>query len=137
MPTIAPSWNIAPSSPVIACYRCTKLATVPWGITTRSGERPLINARSETAHTKPTFAKAFDKARCLAPVNGFYEWTTNRSGRKRPVWITRLDDQPFALGSADGPAELRRPATMAGSSGSRSSLLHSFHQGRGGGGTGG
>ena len=101
MPTIAPSWNIAPSSPVIACYRRTKLATVPWGITTRSGERPLINARSETAHAKPTFAKAFDKARCLVPVNGFYEWTTNRSGRKRPVWITRLDDQPFALGSVD------------------------------------
>ena len=50
---------------------------------------------------KPTFAKAFDKARCLVPVNGFYEWTTNRSGRKRPVWITRLDDQPFALGSVD------------------------------------
>ena len=97
VPTVPPSWNIAPKSLVIACYRRTKMATVPWGIPTRSGERPLINARSETAHTKPTFAKAFDKARCLVPVNGFYEWTTNRSGRKRPVWITRLDDQPFAL----------------------------------------
>ena len=78
VPTIAPSWNIAPSSPVIACYRRTKLATVPWGITTRSGERPLINARSETAHAKPTLPRLFDKARCLVPVNGFYEWTTNR-----------------------------------------------------------
>ena len=97
VPAVPPSWNIAPKSPVIACYRRTKMATVPWGIQTRNGERPLINARSETAHAKPTFAKAFDKARCLIPVNGFYEWTPNQSGRKRPVWITRQDDQPFAL----------------------------------------
>ena len=36
-----------------------------------------------------------------------------------------------------GQAALRRSPTMAGSSGARSSLLHNFHQGRGGGSSGG
>ena len=97
VPQLAPNRNIAPSNRVLACYRGTRMSTVRWGIPSRYGDRPIINARSETAHSKPTFAQAFDNARCLIPVNGFYEWQAVGTSRKQPFWITRTDDQPFAL----------------------------------------
>ena len=34
----------------------------------------MINARSETASTKPAFAEALKFRRCLIPADGFYEW---------------------------------------------------------------
>jgi putative SOS response-associated peptidase YedK len=48
-----------------------------WGIVPawKHGSAPLlINARSETAATKPMFRKALQSRRCLIPANGFYEW---------------------------------------------------------------
>jgi putative SOS response-associated peptidase YedK len=32
-----------------------------------------INAMAETADTKPTFREAFQRHRCLVPVDSFYE----------------------------------------------------------------
>ena len=36
--------------------------------------KPLINARSETVHKKPSFRDAFHASRCLIPADGFLEW---------------------------------------------------------------
>jgi len=44
------------------------------------GKRPLINARSESAHEKRMFAKPLREGRCVVPSTGYYEWT--REGKK-------------------------------------------------------
>ena len=38
-------------------------------------KRPIINARSETAHEKRMFSEPLKKSRCVVPSTGFYEWT--------------------------------------------------------------
>lgn len=56
----------------------------------------LINARSETVETKPAFRHAFQKKRCLIPVDGFYEW--KRDGKtEQPFHIQMRDESIFAL----------------------------------------
>lgn len=51
------------------------------------------NARSETAHAKPSFRAAFRHRRCLIPADGFFEWkrSSRTSGEKTPYYITRVD----------------------------------------------
>jgi putative SOS response-associated peptidase YedK len=56
----------------------------------------LINARSESASSKPAFRAAFRKRRCLVPADGFYEWVKTSEG-KRPVYIRRRDRKPLAF----------------------------------------
>ena len=56
----------------------------------------MINARSETAATKPSFRNAFKKRRCLILADGFYEWKGDR-GHKQPMFITLPDGNPFAF----------------------------------------
>lgn len=43
--------------------------------------RPVINARSETAATKPMFKDGMLQRRCLIPASNYYEWE-KRDGRK-------------------------------------------------------
>ena len=46
----------------------------------------MINARSETLDTKPSFRKAFATRRCLIPSDGYYEWRKVSDG-KQPYLI--------------------------------------------------
>ncbi len=101
---LTPRWNIAPTQRV-ACVRWIEgrrvMDQLRWGLVPawardeRSGAR-LINARSETAHTKPSFRGPMRSHRCLIPADGFYEWTGER-GAKRPWCIRRVDGQPMAF----------------------------------------
>jgi putative SOS response-associated peptidase YedK len=61
-----------------------------------SGAAMMINARSETAATKPAFSDPLKSRRCLIPADGFYEWL--RTGKaKQPFCFEVNDGQLFAF----------------------------------------
>lgn len=100
-----PSWNLAPTAPILGVMAedgRRRAGMMRWGFTfsaRRDGagsSRPLFNARSETLTERPAFRAAFASRRCLVPINGFYEWRGDGSGRT-PLWIHRTDERPFAL----------------------------------------
>ncbi|ABD10632.1 DUF159 family protein [Frankia sp. CcI156] len=79
--------------------RVLRLAT--WGLVPswakeRTIGAKMINARSETAATKPAFRSAFAARRCLVPATGFYEWFHPGGGSRR--------GQPFYIRPAGHPA---------------------------------
>ena len=47
-----------------------------------AGGRLILNARSETAVDKPTFAAAFRQRRAILPADGFYEWSRDETKTK-------------------------------------------------------
>ena len=56
----------------------------------------MINARSETAATKPAFRDALKSRRCLIPADGFYDWM--RTGKaKQPYCFEVNDGELFAF----------------------------------------
>ena len=50
----------------------------------------MINARAETADSKPAFRSAFKSRPCLVPVDGWFEWT-NKGGGKSPRFLSMAD----------------------------------------------
>jgi putative SOS response-associated peptidase YedK len=101
---ISPRYNIAPTQPVVAVRQADggrELAQMRWGLLLSWSEAksgpPLINARSETAATRPSFRHAFRSRRCLIPADGFYEWQASDEGPKQPFLITLRDERPFAF----------------------------------------
>ena len=49
-----------------------------------------INAKAEGIETRPAFRDAFERRRCLVPVDSFYEWKKTGTGK-----------QPYAIALAD------------------------------------
>ena len=101
---LAPRYNLAPSQDA-AVARAEEsgrtLSMLRWGLVPAWSRDPkigykLINARSETAHAKPSFRAAFRSQRCLIPVDGFYEWS--QRGAARQAWLIEpLDGGIMAL----------------------------------------
>jgi len=101
-----PRYNIAPTQPVPIIRRHPKepireLSLFRWGLVPSWAKDPsvaarMINARSETAGTKPAFADALKSRRCLVPADGFYEW--QRTGKaKQPYCFEINDGELFAF----------------------------------------
>ena len=106
VPDLPPRYNIAPSEPV-ATVRLTaghaprEMVLLRWGLIPHWAKDPgvgakMINARSETVATNPSFRSAFRRRRCLVPATGFYEWQ-RQERRKQPVYIRMHDWHPFAF----------------------------------------
>lgn len=98
-------YNIAPSQlvPVIKCingnvavFENMRWGYVPSWSNFSSGNKPMINARSETLSEKAYFTRSFRLRRVLIPADGFYEWQQTHTGKK-PYRIQRKDGQPFAF----------------------------------------
>lgn len=46
-----------------------------WGFPRFGAKGVIINARSETADSRPMFKKSLHTRRCIVPSTGFYEWS--------------------------------------------------------------
>lgn len=105
-----PSYNVSPGSymPVVRYHQeeSSKSPTVhymKWGLIpsfTKKSEQPdhfrMFNARSESVHEKASFRKLLPKCRCLATVEGFYEWKKDGT-RKQPYYIHFKDGRPLVF----------------------------------------
>jgi len=101
-----PRFNIAPTQPVPVIRQHPKepvreIAPMRWGLIPSwardaSVAASMINARSETASTKPAFRDALKLRRCLIPADGFYEWV--RTGKsKQPFCFEVNEGELFAF----------------------------------------
>lgn len=99
---IEPNWNLAPGRRALV-FRETDLGSSAelfhWGFlpawADATSQKP-INARVETAASKPYFRKAWKAGRCLIPADGWYEWMGTVKS-KQPYFIYRSDDQPILM----------------------------------------
>jgi len=88
-----------PATPSVDVNR--EWAWFRWGLIPHWSDDPsianrLINARAETAASKPAFRSAARYRRCLIPADGFYEWKTTPRG-KQPYLVRLHGDRLFAL----------------------------------------
>jgi putative SOS response-associated peptidase YedK len=119
------SYNVAPSTSVLSVVArhprdpqgvpdptrtARSIRVMRWGLVPHWAKDPgvgsrLINARAESAASKPAFRDAVARRRCLLPADGWYEWrrTAGRTGnpgsgtRKQPFFITPGDGSGLAL----------------------------------------
>lgn len=101
-----PRYNIAPTQPapvIVASdsgerrLRHYRWGLVPWWAESPAVGARMINARSETAATKPAFREALRHRRCLVLADGFLEWTKRPDGTKQPFLIRTADRRPFVF----------------------------------------
>ena len=100
LPNFPPSWNVAPtdSLPVVrldakAGQRSLDMlccGLIPYWAKDINVGFANINAKAEGIESKPAFRNAFERRRCLVPVDNFYEWKKTRTGK-----------QPYAIALAD------------------------------------
>lgn len=115
-PNFPPRTNIAPTQPIpiIRMEReadgkaARHFTLVRWGFLPGFVKDPkdfplIINARSETAATKPSFRNAFKRRRCIIAADAFYEWRRDKAGKGKskkpsvPFLIRRRDGAPMAF----------------------------------------
>jgi len=101
-----PRYNIAPTRlvPVVRQHPrepIRQLSLMRWGLIPSWAEEPsvatsTINARAETAATKPAFRDPLRLRRCLIPADGFYEW--KRTGTfKQPFCFEVNEGELFSF----------------------------------------
>lgn len=124
VPPFMPLFNLAPTQPVAvvrhvpeAADSQRELVWMHWGLIPswakdRSMGARMINARAETAASKPAYRAAFRRRRGLVVADGFYEWqrpeqtadlgtgrksSRGKGAKKQPYFFHKNDDRPFAF----------------------------------------
>jgi len=92
--TIKLSGDVFPSDIVPVQVGPDDFTPMKWGFSGFDG-RALINARSETAHEKKTFADSLQNRRCVIPASGYYEWQKSGGSKQKfrfyvPDWTIYL-----------------------------------------------
>lgn len=112
-------YNVAPTKPVLSVVTrhprdaegtpdpdrtVRSIRVMRWGLVPHWAKDPgvgsrMINARAESAATKPAYRDAVAKRRCLLPADGWYEWqrSTTSGTRKQPFFITPADGSGLAM----------------------------------------
>ncbi len=67
-----------------------------WGFSGFDGKGIIINARLESADTKPMFKKAFNSQRCLVPAGWYFEW--KKDGAKKEKYAICAKEPLFMAG---------------------------------------
>lgn len=74
--------------PIITENGERRIEMAKWGFAPHYVKKPLINARGETVHEKPTFRRSFLNGRCLVPATAFFEWEEKDSKKiKRKISV--------------------------------------------------
>jgi putative SOS response-associated peptidase YedK len=99
------AYNFAPTQPgwVLAAAQgegSEALQRMRWGLVPYWAKDPkiaysTINARIESAATKPAFRDAFKRRRCLVPASGYYEW--KGEGAAKQPWFVRSEREPVMM----------------------------------------
>ncbi len=99
-PNIAPSWNVAPTDPLPVVRYDAKagersLDVMRWGLVPFWAKDikvgfANIHAKAEGIEGKPAFREAFQRRRCLVPVDNFYDGKRQRpeSNLTQSGWLT-------------------------------------------------
>lgn len=103
------SYNIAPTSRVLAIVSATELRTtvdLSWGLIPQwskdsSLAASLINARLETVSEKPSFRNLISQHRCVLPMDGYFEWkeilrVEKLKPVKQPFYFTARHDSAYS-----------------------------------------
>ncbi len=110
-PSRDPRFNIAPSQSLdvvrwqedAPAHKTMKWGLLPAWAKPGKFSAPLINARSETIHEKPSFKHLINSHRVLIPINGFYEW--RRTGKiKEAHYIHPAEGEAMFVGGLYQPA---------------------------------
>lgn len=83
------SYNVAPGQDILAVIHDGKkrrAGYLRWGLIPSWSKDEkigykMINARSETAHVKPSFKHLMERKRCLVVADSFYEWQQTDEGK--------------------------------------------------------
>ncbi|MEN0064106.1 MAG: SOS response-associated peptidase [Myxococcota bacterium] len=109
LPEVLPRYNIAPTTQVPAVVvdesGTRSLQMFRWGLIPswskdKKASARMINARAETASSKPAYRAAFKRRRLLMIADGFYEWEkvgSGKSAKKIPHLIQLKDGVPFGM----------------------------------------
>ena len=106
MTNLGPNYNVAPTHEMPIVHRRkgdrrNELAFARWGLIPHWAQDTkvaysTINARSETAASKPAFRDAFKSRRALIPADGYFEWLRD-GAEKQPHLIRMKGGGPFAF----------------------------------------
>jgi putative SOS response-associated peptidase YedK len=103
--SIETRYNIAPTEPVLVLLKTEnggwELKDMRWWLIPSwskevSSKYTMFNAKSETLTKSRAFSLPFERKRCIVPVSGYYEWTTE-GGLKSPHLIKPASKNGFAF----------------------------------------
>jgi putative SOS response-associated peptidase YedK len=97
-------YNVAPTDDAFVVVQRGERRAITayrWGLVPHWSDDPkgaarMINARAETITSSPAFRDAFERRRCIVPVDSFYEWKREGTVRQ-PYRVVATDGLPLAL----------------------------------------